>query len=110
MQSSGCEPDLNFLDDTGATMPSLFELDDMPLLGIVPGGSGWSSDILINTAAGLVVRKTVHVWTKWMCAPGVMMNHASRKNASPCIQDGPLPLVPSDCPVHCRAKAPVRHI
>jgi hypothetical protein len=56
--------DLSFLDDTGATMPSLFELDDIPLLGIMPGGLGWDADILINTPAGLIARKTVHVWTK----------------------------------------------
>ena len=50
----GLHADFAFLDDTGADIPSVFELDDLPLLGIVCPGPWWSPMIPISTTGDVI--------------------------------------------------------
>jgi hypothetical protein len=57
---------LSFLDDTGSTSPSVFQDDDLQLLGIFPGGFGWGDPMVFNTANGVVERDTCYFNMIWL--------------------------------------------
>ena len=67
--------DFAFLDDTGADIPSVSEPDDLPLLGTGGPGPWWGPTILINTAGGVVYRRTIWIMMQWMSAPGNMLTN-----------------------------------
>jgi hypothetical protein len=73
----GVSSQLTFLDDTGAGMPSIYEQDDLPILGLFgPGGAGWGPAVRLTTAGGIIWRPTVYVNMRWMVRSGAMLSAA----------------------------------
>jgi len=60
----GVSADLIFLDDTGSNIPSVYEQDDLPLLGI-QNVHGQGHFIDIATAGGVVRRRTILITMRW---------------------------------------------
>ena len=60
---------MDFLDDTGADRASVFEGDDLLMLGLFPGELGWGQSIRVHTANGLILRDVVFLYLRWLTFP-----------------------------------------
>jgi hypothetical protein len=60
---------MTFLDDAGADRASVFEGDDLLMLGLFPGGPGWGQPIRVLTANGPVLRDVVFLYLRWLTFP-----------------------------------------